>query len=278
MDSVLYNIGIVLLIFLLITKIPGIFSNRKTTKEIKNLKKLQYNNKEGIIEEGDIQNLPRVVKKWLRNSNLVGSQWKSSVNIMQRGQIKLEEYDRKFVFASATQVVGLMEPAFVWKVKVEKLPFIYAYGRESYVDGVGFVQMKLLNLRKIADEKGGMEVNQSLFQRYLLELPWYPQAALNKNMKWEQIDDNIAKVSMNHRGIFGEAYFHFDEDGDVLYTSAMRYKDADQSKEMIECINESREINIMDGVRMPIAVDISWRLPNKLYTWFKIKLSKVEYR
>ena len=112
--------------------------------------------------------------------------------------------------------------------------------------------MKLLNLKKIADEKGGMEVNQSLFQRYLLELPWYPQAALNKNMKWEQIDDNTAKVSMNHRGIFGEAYFHFDEDGDVLYTSAMRYKDADQSKEMIECSNESREINIMDGVRMRI--------------------------
>lgn len=278
MDSILYTIGIVLLIFFLVTKIPGIFSNKKTKKEIKNLKVLQYNNKEGTIKEEDIQHLPKVVKKWLHNTNLVGSQWKSTVNIRQRGQMKLDEDDKKWIFASATQVVGLIEPAFVWKVKVEKLPFIYAYGRDSYVDGVGFIQMKLLNLKKIADEKGGMEVNQSLFQRYLLGIPWYPQAALNSNMKWEQIDNNTAKVSMNHRRIYGEAYFHFDEDGDVLYTSAMRYKDGDRSEKLLECINESKEINVMGGVRMPISVDISWRLPNKLYTWFKVQLSKVEYR
>lgn len=278
MDTVIYIIGIILLLYFLITKIPGGFHKRRSNKEIKKLMEMQDRSKEGVIEKKDIAHLPEVVQKWLLRSNVVGSQWKTTVRIRQKGQMRLDPDSEKWIFASATQVVGMIEPSFVWQVKAEMKPFIYVYGADSYLDGVGSLQMRLLNLVKVADVKGGPKVNQSSFQRYLLELPWYPQAALNRNMKWTQIDKQTARVVMNHRGVPGEAYLHFDEDGDVVYTSAMRFKDTDEKAELLECMGESKEINLMDGIRMPVAVHVTWRLPEKLYTWFKVEIFKLEFK
>ncbi|MGM0396522.1 MAG: DUF6920 family protein [Bacillota bacterium] len=278
MDSILYIVGIILLIFLLVTKIPGAFHNRRIKREKSQLKAMQDNTKEGIIGETDIAHLPEIIRRWMIKSNVVGSQWKRTAEINQKGEMRLDPDSSKWIFASSTQVVGLTEPSFVWKVKAEMMPFIYAYGNDSYLDGVGSLQMRLLNLVKVADEKGGPKINQSSFQRYLLELPWYPQAALNRNMKWKQIDKNTARVVMNHRGVPGEAYFHFDDEGDVLYTSAMRFKDTDEKAKLMECIGESREINVMDGIRVPVSVEVTWRLPEKLYTWFKVKVTSLEFK
>ncbi|HZH93476.1 MAG TPA: DUF6544 family protein, partial [Tissierellaceae bacterium] len=251
---------------------------RRINREVKKLKDLQDRSREGEIEKKDIAHLPEIVQKWLIKSNVVGSQWKTSVHIKQKGQMRLDPDSEKWIFASATQVVGLTEPSFVWQVKAEVKPFIYVHGADSYLDGVGSLQMRLLNLFKVANEKGGPKINQSSFQRYLLELPWYPQAALNRNMKWKQIDKHTARVVMNHRGVPGEAYLRFDDEGDVVYTSAMRFKDTDDKAELMECIGESKEINLMDGIRMPITVHVTWRLPEKLYTWFKVQIFKLEYK
>ncbi len=278
MDSIQYFVGVMLLIFLLVTKVPGVFHKRKTKKEIKQLKDMQNTSRVGTIQEEDIAHLPGIVKKWLIKSNVVGSEWKRTAHIKQKGQMRLDSESEKWIFVSSTQIVGLIEPSFVWQVKSEKMPFIYVYGSDSYVDGVGSHQRRLLNIVKVAYKKNGPKINQSSFQRYLLELPWYPQAALNKNMKWKQIDKKTARVVMNHRGVPGEAYLHFDEEGDVLYASAMRFKEADDKAQMLECIGESREINVMDGIRMPISIDLTWRLPQKLYTWFKVEIVKLEFR
>ena len=278
MDIVLYIVGIILLLYFLTTKIPGGVHKRRINREVKKLKDLQDRSREGEIEKKDIAHLPEIVQKWLIKSNVVGSQWKTSVHIKQKGQMRLDPDSEKWIFASATQVVGLTEPSFVWQVKAEVKPFIYVHGADSYLDGVGSLQMRLLNLFKVANEKGGPKINQSSFQRYLLELPWYPQAALNRNMKWKQIDKHTARVVMNHRGVPGEAYLRFDDEGDVVYTSAMRFKDTDDKAELMECIGESKEINLMDGIRMPITVHVTWRLPEKLYTWFKVQIFKLEYK
>lgn len=278
MDTVLYIVGIILLLYFLATKIPGGVHKRRINREVKKLKDLQDRSREGEIEKKDIAHLPEIVQKWLIKSNVVGSQWKTSVHIKQKGQMRLDPDSEKWIFASATQVVGLTEPSFVWQVKAEVKPFIYVHGADSYLDGVGSLQMRLLNLFKVANEKGGPKINQSSFQRYLLELPWYPQAALNRNMKWKQIDKHTARVVMNHRGVPGEAYLRFDDEGDVVYTSAMRFKDTDDKAELMECIGESKEINLMDGIRMPITVHVTWRLPEKLYTWFKVQIFKLEYK
>ena len=278
MDTVLYIVGIILLLYFLATKIPGGVHKRRINREVKKLKDLQDRSREGEIEKKDIAHLPEIVQKWLIKSNVVGSQWKTSVHIKQKGQMRLDPDSEKWIFASATQVVGLTEPSFVWQVKAEVKPFIYVHGADSYLDGVGSLQMRLLNLFKVANEKGGPKINQSSFQRYLLELPWYPQAALNRNMKWKQIDKHTARVVMNHRGVPGEAYLRFDDEGDVVYTSAMRFKDTDDKAELLECIGESKEINLMDGIRMPILVHVTWRLPERLYTWFKVQIFKLEYR
>ena len=278
MDNIFYILGVVLLIYFLVTKIPGLIIKKRSGKDLKLLRRIQGEGREGNIEEKDIAHLPKVVKDWLRKSNLVGSPWMKTAYIKQRGQMRLDPNSEKWIFASSTQVVGLLEPAFAWQVKAEIYPLVHVYGKDTYLEGQGSLQMRLLNIVKVAQQRGGEKVNQSSLQRYLLEMPWYPQAALNKNMRWTQIDRSTAKVTIDHKGVKGEAYFRFDQEGDVVHTSAMRYKDVNEDAGMLECVGESREINVMDGIRMPISIDVTWRLPEGMYTWYKVSIAKLQYR
>src|SRR5690606_9894446 len=110
------------------------------------------------------------------------------------------------------------------------------------------------------------------------ELPWYPQAALNKNMKWKQLEDGSTRVVMSNRGISGEARFWFDEAGNVKKCSALRYKETTSSSPLLECIGEAFGSVTYEGITIPKEVHVTWILPDGKYTWFKVEVTKAEYK
>lgn len=277
-EGPLYIIGIILLLLFIVRGIFSIGYKKRVNKDINTLKINQgeFTNKD--ISINDIKHLPDNVQRWLIRSGLVGRKKSSYIYIEQKGEMRLQETSDKWIFASSNQFVGLQMPGFVWQVKAAFIPFINMYGMDSFVDGIGSLEMRLFNLVKVAREKDTVKVNQSSFARYLLELPWYPQAALNKNMKWEEIDQYTARVMMSHRGIVGQVYLYFNKDYDVIKTSAMRYKDTDERGQLIECIGESKEFVVFDGVRIPSRIHISWILPGEDFTWYKVKVEKVTYK
>lgn len=274
----LYIIGILLLVVFILSNTVSISYKKKVKNEIKRLKENQQNLEGRVITEGDISHLPESVKKWLIKSGIVGGKWYRYVYIEEKGSMKLDMYKDKWIFASAKHYVGLVEPSFVWSVKAEMMPFVYTYGRDLFLEGIGAMEMRVLNIFKVVDEHNGNKLNQSSFQRYLLEMPWYPQAALNKNMKWTKIDDNTAKVVMSHRGVVGEAYYYFDAEGNVLKVSAMRYKDIKPNSPMFNCIGEAKEYKKFDDVLIPNKISVTWKLPTIDYNWFKVETSKIEYK
>jgi hypothetical protein len=277
-EKPLYIIGIV---FLALFVIRGIFSmgyKNRISKNIATLKINQGSPANDNISVKDTKHLPLNVQRWLIRSGVVGKKRTRYAYIEQRGEMILNKNPGKWIFSSSKQFAGIVMPAFVWQVKAAFVAFVNIYGMDSFIEGVGSLELRLFNLLKLERLKDTVKLNQSSFARYLLELPWYPQAALNKNMKWEEIDKYTARVMMSNHGIVAEAYLYFNEDYDIVKTSAMRYKDTDESGVLLECVGKSKEFKVFDGVRVPSVIHISWILPEGEYTWYKLKVEKLSYK
>jgi len=61
--------------------------------------------------------------------------------------------------------------------------------------------------------------------RYLAEIVWFPSAALNDYIHWEQIDSTTAKATMTYVRITSSGLFKFDMDVNAISFEAKRYYD-----------------------------------------------------
>ena len=72
----------------------------------------------------------------------------------------------------------MLEPEFIWRVRVQMMHVLPVAGRDSYVDGRGRMLIKLGSVVPVvdaADEK----IDQGALLRFLGEIVWFPAAALS---------------------------------------------------------------------------------------------------
>ncbi len=112
------------------------------------------------------------------------------------GEMRLDPESNKWLSAKATQRVGVLEPGFAWQVKADVAPGLRVLGLDSLIEKRAEMVIRLLGVFPVANVKDTPEVNESTMHRYLLEMGWYPQLALHKDISWTAIDKNTAKASL----------------------------------------------------------------------------------
>lgn len=229
-----------------------------------------------IINKNMLSPLPKIVQKWLENSGVVGKEKTKTIYLKQKGLIRLNP-EENWSKAEAEQYITTESPAFLWRVKLSMMPLIDVFGRDYFINGKGQMKMKVASLLTVVDVKNNEKVNQATLQRYLAEIIWYPSAAISPYISWESIDEYSAKANMSYKGVAGSVTFHFDENGDIKKISALRYKGSDKQAELKEWLGEIKEYSIVNGVKIPTKVDLSWILSGKKFTWYKIKITDINY-
>ena len=231
-----------------------------------------------VITNQKIQSLPPSVQKWMNQIGIIGKEQIHKVYFKQKGQMKLKPEQKDWVSAEAEQYVTIDKPAFLWKVHVKNMvPLVAVVGRDKFQDGEAAMTIKIGSLFPVVDIANNNKVNQSALQRYLLELPMYPFAAFNSYITWEKIDQNLAKATMSYQGVTGSATYYFSDSGELLKISAMRYKDADENAKHIECIAEIKDNSIINGMKLPTKIEITWVLENGPFTWYKLEIDEVTF-
>lgn len=230
-----------------------------------------------VITDEDLAPLPLPVRGWLIRSGIVGKEGISSMSLRQIGLMRLKPDQDRWFKATAVQYVTVGEPAFFWRVSMAVMPFIKVAGRDLFEHGQGRLIIKLLSMITIGRAGGNKKVDQSSLQRYLLELPWYPSAALAPYMKWEAVDDHTAKATMSYGGVTGAATYFFDESGSCIRTSAMRYKDSGPDAPLLECIGEVKELSDINGIQIPTRLEVSWMLETGKFTWYKLQADRIVF-
>jgi len=250
--------------------------DRKVQGEIDTVLAGSSVSEEKIISGESIDRLPRPVQKWLRSAGVPGTESIHNLKLMQSGELRLNP-DQSWSNVKAEQYVNTETPAFLWRVNMKVFSVLPVVGRDKYVDGRGDMEIKLASLIPVVNESSNEKLDQAALQRYLAEICWYPTAALNPYIDWEGIDNQTAKATMEYGSTSGSVTFQFTEGGDLEKISAMRYRGSAETDEKKEWFGEIRETKVINGIRMPTKIDISWVLDGQVFTWYRFEVTDLEF-
>ncbi len=138
------------------------------------------------------------------------------------------------------------------------------------------MKIKLAGLLSVVNVAANANLNEATIQRYLGEIIWFPSAALTDYIKWEPIDEFSARATMSYGGSSGSAIFHFDSRGKLTRLVALRYKDMTDTRPT-EWIATVKKYANMSGINIPSKLEISWKLENGIFTWYKFEVYDVLY-
>lgn len=160
---------------------------------------------------------------------------------------------------TATQHFRASPPAFVWDARIEMMPLMPAYVRDSYIDGTGEMKASMLGIFPLANVAGLHELNLGALQRFLGEAIWIPTALLpSSSVAWTAKDDRSAIVTLRDRGAEVSLEFEFDDDGMVRRISGDRYKESQGSFALEKWLITCGEVRQRDGVRIPMRCEVAW--------------------
>lgn len=228
-----------------------------------------------IVNEEMLVPLPLVVQNWLRQSGVLGKPLMQTVQLHQKGLMRTKPAG-KWLETAAVQYFRTAAPAFVWDAEVKMMPGVYFSGRDKLQDGKGNMLIKLLSLYPIVDGRGD-KIDQGTLLRFLGEMVWFPSAALSPYISWEAAGDNAAKATLRHAGLEVSGIFTFDELGRPIEFSAERYFGSGEEAKLEKWYVPMRAWKTFDGITIPGAGDVVWRLPEGDYNYFQWEITDIEY-
>ncbi len=275
-DAKFGTIPNVLILFLSIASLGYYNFQNRVQQEINNLLSQNVITENKILNETDINELPQPVKNWLRNSGAVGKPFINVGRVTQIAEMQMKPDQKNWINAKAVQYTTIDNPAFIWTVDAEMNSLLNFQGRDKFENGKGEMLIKINSLINIVNEKG-KKLDEGALQRYLGEMVWFPSSALSPYITWEQINGNTAKATMTYKGTKGSGTFYFDDNGDVIKFSAFRYKDNETESKRHDWIINILGYSIFEGIKIPVKINLTWKLDEGDWTWLKLEVTDVKY-
>jgi hypothetical protein len=148
---------------------------------------------------------------------------------------------------------------------------------DSFVSGTGLLEARVAGTIVVASGSGGA-FDKGELQRYLSELPVYPDAILNNGaLTWRQLDDTTVEVAANSREGPATARFSFDANGDIVGIVAddrpMTVGDAIVPTTWRGSYSRYGQIG---SYRIPLYGEVGWELPDGLFTYWRGEVTSYE--
>lgn len=271
---------LILLIMFFIVAAVVYWSNQALNKSVRTnaLSLLETDPKHGtdLIKEEDLIGLPSCVQKWLLRSGVVGQERINTIRLLQTGRMRLGP-DKPWMPFRAEQYINVAQPGFVWLARVKAAPLVSIVGYDRYLNGQGHMQIKLWGLIPVAKTQPGFEINQSTMHRFIAEMIWYPSAALNDYIKWEEIDADSARAIMTWQGVSAEMVFHFNDQGDLVSNIASRYREDRGSFVLTDWGGIARGYKEFHGIRIQSKSDIIWKYPSGDFNWLQLEINDISF-
>ena len=250
--------------------------NKQTGKAFSDLFDKQVVKNGKTITNNELASLPYPVRNWLKKSGATGRERVSKVWLQQDAVMKLKPKQKKGFTATAQQVFSVSQPAFIWSVKMNMMPAVKVYGRDKFIDGKGKMLITLAGIFRIVNETG-IRINEGSLQRYLGEIVWFPSAAVSPYITWEEIDSLSARATMSYNGTKGSGTFRFNENGEFVQFSTMRFKGNEPDAKRYKWLVNAWQYEVKNGIKIPVKTDVTWELEDGSWTWMHIKISDILY-
>lgn len=184
-------------LIVLLTALPAIghvmFSNRAESEQTDLVEQVTRPS-ENILTDEEFNHLTAIVQQWLQISRVPGKPEVTFVRLKQTGEMRTTPLGKWMDFY-AFQYCDTKRPAFNLTTEVEITLLIHLSGRDKLADEKSEMNIRLLSLFNIENERDNERINSWSMIRYLGEICRFSLAALNEYIKWEEIDERSAKAT-----------------------------------------------------------------------------------
>lgn len=224
---------------------------------------------------GEGRRLPRLVEDYLRRAVPDGVTPRR-VTVTQRGEMWQKPGGRAMPF-TAVEEFAVEEVEFWWRARFPMMPLVWLRVVDSYADGGGRVEARLLGLVPVM-RKRGPEISRGELVRYLAELPLVPHAMrANPRLEWREIDARTVEVATRFGPERVAVKLEFDDAGDIVraYTDTRPYL---RGKTYVPTpwggvFDGYRELG---GFRLPTTAEVSGELPEGPFTYWRGEITSVQ--
>jgi len=150
---------------------------------------------------------------------------------------------------------------------------------DAYVAGEGILHAAVLGLVSMANQRGTGDLAKGELMRFFAEAVWYPTALLpSQGVLWNAVDDHSARATLKDGDLTLTMLFRFDKDGliDIVRAEA-RGPDGGRHNGAVPWQCRFWNYAIRDGMRVPLAGEVAWLLPEGAKTYFRGRITKISY-
>jgi hypothetical protein len=226
--------------------------------------------------EAELASLPAPVGRYLRAVIRTGQPIPRRVRIDWVGDFLVRPPDGWGAF-TATQAVSTRPGGFVWDARMRMGPGMSVRVRDSFVHGQGSMRASVLGLFTVVAVEGTPGIATAALQRWLAEAAWYPTALLpSQGTEWTPLDETSARATVRVEGVTASIDYHFGADGLVerVYTAA-RGRDVNGVSVPTPWEGRLRAWGEREGVRVPLAGEVAWLLPEGRQAYWRGRLVAV---
>lgn len=220
--------------------------------------------------------LPPPVARYLRAVLPPGARPSTVLEFRHAGDFNMgEESDRWLPFRSE-QLVRTSPPAFDWNARIRLMPGLGVRVHDAYVEREGILRASLLGLIDVAHLRDTTALARGELMRFLAESPWYPWILLpGGDVVWAAVDEHSADATLTADGHEVTLRFTFGADSLVTTVHAAA-RDRSVGGEMVPTPWEGRfwDYALRDGVRVPIAGEVAWLLPEGRKPYWRARLDR----
>lgn len=232
-----------------------------------------------MVTDSQLNRLPPVVQKWLRQSGVVKQVIPFQVQISQSGRMRTKTNSDNWMPFTARQVNTIIIPGFIWHADVNMFAGIGFKGRDWLVNGHGEMLIKFLSLIPVVNASGS-EIDQGSMIRNLAEICWVPSMATLPYISWEQSDSLSAIATMTINNVSVSGTFYFNHTGENIRFEAQRYYDRKEGATLEHWVvdNDPQSIRPFNGIRVPTKSTITWKLKEGDFTWLNLTVEDITYQ
>jgi len=228
-----------------------------------------------LITKAQVLGVPEPIQRYLNYAQVVGGEPIRTVSLKQEGVMRTQPGKPWLPFV-AEQYFRTIPPAFLWRATMGVFPCLWIAATDRFSQGHGDMRIKLLSSIPMGNAHGP-EMDQSELQRYLAEMIWFPTAWLTGAIEWQVIDAHSVKATMRESGVTAAVVLHVNELGQLTQVTAERYKEEHGRYLLAPWSGQCHEYQEVEGMRIPTKIAITWHLPAEDFTWFRCKITQIEY-
>lgn len=164
-------------------------------------------------EARDSEEIPELMRRFAERGLVGQGAMPRAVRLTQEARMLQGE---NWSTMTARQHIAIAEPGFVWVADGAGWPLPLVRVIDRFTDGAGLLEVRLLGAIRMA-RFDGPEADIGEAMRYLVELPWAPDAILsNRSIIWRAVDANTVEAALPLSSRPTVVQFRFDDAGDIV--------------------------------------------------------------